>query len=253
LFRYFDKFLIQCPKLNPITETKGVYIKVDGKYFGRWGCILVFKEGRNIIYWDFVIRENYFNYLLDFTEIKRLGYNVLGITSDWHGSLISASEKVFLGIPHQRCLVHTQRFCQSLLTQRPETEAGIKLLEIVKFLNQIKNHDDKEIWIKWLSRFEKKYQGVINERTYTEDKTHWWYTHKNTRRVFRTLKGSINNLFLYLDFPGLPKDTNGLEADFKHLVQKINVHKGLKRGRKIDFVNWYFYLKSVYSKLKKYN
>ncbi|MBI4999311.1 transposase [Candidatus Gottesmanbacteria bacterium] len=223
-----------------------IYVKVDGKYFGRWGCVIVFKERGNIIFWDFVLRENYFNYCLDFAKIKELGYKILGTTSDWHGGLISALKSLFPDIPHQRCLVHTQRFCQSLLTQHPETEAGIRLLEIVKFLNQIKNQNEKEIWIKWLLRFERRYLKVINERTYAEDKRHWWHTHKNLRRAFRTLRSSIDNLFLYLDFPDLSKDTNGLEAEFKHLEQKLSVHKGLTRKRKINFIKWYFFLKSAY-------
>ena len=61
---------------------------------------------------------------------------MLGITSDWHGSITSASKNRYPDIPHQRCLVHTQRFCQMYLTQHPETEAGIKLLEIIRSLHQ---------------------------------------------------------------------------------------------------------------------
>lgn len=171
---------------------------------------------------------------------------MLGITSDWHGSITSASKIRYSDVPHQRCLVHTQRFCQTYLTQHPETKAGIQLLEIVKFLNQVKNKSEKLIWILWLKRFEDKFIDQINERSYAEDKKHWWYTHKNLRRSFRALKLSINNLFLYLDYPGLCKDTNGLEAEFKHLKQKLLVHKGLTRKRKINFIKWYFYLKSGY-------
>jgi len=233
-------------KIKPLSKSKEVYLKVDGKYFGRWGCVLVFKERQNIILWDFVQRESYFSYLNNFSRLERLGYKVLGITSDWHGSITSASKNRYPDVPHQRCLVHTQRFCQTYLTQHPETEAGIQLLEIVKFLNQIKNINDKVIWTRWLQRFEDKYKAQLNERSYAVDHKHWWYTHKNVRRSFRALKMSLSNLFLYLDYPLLCKDTNGLEAEFKHLKQKLAVHKGLTRKRKINFINWYFFLKSKY-------
>jgi len=183
---------------------------------------------------------------LDIARIKELGYKILGVSSDWHGSITSASKNMIPDVPHQRCLVHTQRFCQSLLTRHPETEAGVQLLEIVKCLNHVKNKYEKVIWIKWFERFKKRHINQINERTYAEDKKHWWHAHKNLRRSYRTLKISINNLFLYLDYHGLSKDTNALESEFKHLKQRLSVHKGLTRKRKINFIKWYFYLKSRY-------
>ena len=143
LRRHFDKFLDKPLKIRPLNKSKEIYLKVDGKYFGRWGCILVFKERQDIILWDFVLRESYFSYLDNLSRLKRFGYKVLGITSDWHGSIVSASKNRYPDVPHQRCLVHTQRFCQTYLTKHPETEAGIQLLEIVKFLNQIKTKSEK--------------------------------------------------------------------------------------------------------------
>lgn len=174
-----------------------------------------------------------------------LGYDILGLTSDWQGSLVSAFKGLFTDRPHQRCLVHTQMFGETLLTQRPETQAGRDLLEIVKHLNVIQNHDEKEIWLKWFSRWEERYSDFVNQRSDARDGSkHWWYTHKSTRKVYRSLTTSLDRLFLYLDHPGLEKDTNGLEAEFTHLKQKLSVHKGLKRHRKVNLIKWYFHLKS---------
>jgi len=172
---------------------------------------------------------------------------VKGITSDWHGSLNFAVDKLYPDIPHQRCLVHLQRDSQALLTKKPETNAGIELLEIVRQINIIKNHYEKDIWLKWFNRFEKRNKEVLNQRSFginpQSQKLTWWYTHKNLRRVYRTIKNSLFHLFLYLDNPNLPKDTNGLESEFSHLKRKLSLHRGLKRKRKINFVRWYFYLK----------
>lgn len=191
-------------------------------------------------------RENFLNYRLDLLSLSFLGFIVKGVTSDWHGSVTAAVKSLWPDIPHQRCLVHTQRFCQSLLTQNPETEAGKNLLELVCLLNRVKDHYERDIWLSWLERFGERYGDLIKERTYGENK-HWWYTHKNLRRAFMTLKTTRENLFLYLDSPGMPKDTNGLEAEFSHLKQKLGAHRGMKRGRKANFTRWYFYLKSIYS------
>ena len=249
LLRYFYQFLDKPPLPKRLVKPKKVYLKIDGTYFRRWGCALVYKEGKEIIFWNFVERENYQHYCLDLAQIKSLGYQVKGVTSDRHGSLISVVRNLLPGIPHQHCLVHLQRFCQSLLTQKPQLQAGKELLELVRLLNTITTPYQKNIWLKWLERLSLRYESLIKERTYGENeetgKKTWWYTHKNLRRAFKTLQNSKDNLFLYLNYPHLPKDINGLEAEFSHLKRKLSLHRGLKRERKANFVKWYFFLKST--------
>lgn len=246
LLRHFDQFLDSVPPFVPQKTAQSIYLKADGKYFGKWGCILVFKEGKNIIYWDFVQRENYANYRHAFHEIRKLNYEIQGLTSDWHGSITASFFDIFPDFPHQRCLVHTQRFCQTYLTQNPETEAGKELLEISRCLPENHSKNDRDIWLKWFLRWEQKYISFLKERTYQEHSKKWWYTHQNVRRVYRSLKLTFDHLFLYLDYQKVEKDTNGLEAEFNHLKQKLAVHKGLTRKRKVNFIRWYFYLKSPY-------
>ena len=210
---------------------------------------MLYKAGRDLIYWNFVKRETFANYLFDLLQIRKLGYKIIGATSDWHGSIVSTVKYLFKGnIPHQRCLVHTQRFCESLLTRNPKTEAGVILLDIVKYLNKIRNHYEAGLWIARLSFWERDFGHLTKERTYgvKEDgsKT-WWYTHKNLRRAFRTLRTTLDHLFLYLDYDDLEKDTNGLESEFSHLKQKIGMHRGLIRKRKINAIYWFCYLKSL--------
>jgi uncharacterized protein YktA (UPF0223 family) len=207
---------------------KDVYLKIDGSYFKRWGCIVVYKANKEIVYWSFTKKENCLSFCIDLAEIKNLGYQVKGITSDRNTSLASVIRKFFSGIPHQFCLIHLQRKCQSLLTQNPQTKAERELLELVLFLNKITNLYEKKIWLKWLDRLTQRHKSLIKERTYgLDEKTKrrtWWYTHKNPRRAFRALQVSRYNLFLYLDHPGLSKNNNGLEAEFSHLKGKLNTH-----------------------------
>jgi hypothetical protein len=235
---------------KPLKVKQEVYLKIDGTCFKRWGCALVYKAGQRIIFESFTLRENYASYLLDLIKIIELRYEIKGVTSDGIKGLDSAIKTLFPNnqnpIPHQRCLVHLQRQSQTLLTKNPETQTGMELLEIIKQVNTIKNHYEKNIWIKWFKRFEERNIQVLNQRTYQdkEGKQTWWYTHKNLRRTYRTIKNSLPNLFLYLDYLNLPKDTNGLESEFSHLKRKLSLHRGLKRHRKINFTRWYFYLKS---------
>lgn len=168
--------------------------------------------------------------------------------SDWKGSIVAAVREIafkyFNGsLPHQRCLVHTQLQCQTFLTKRPKTEAGKNLLELVHLLNQVETFYHRNILFRWLQRFEKRFISVIKERTYSEDKKSWWYTHKYLRRTYLILKNNWDHLFVYLDYPFLIKDTNGLEGIFSQLDNKLGRHRGLSKENRGNFLYWFFYLK----------
>jgi hypothetical protein len=244
LTKHFHAFLDNPPKIPKLKIPREINLKCDGKYFGRRGCSLVFKENKNIIFWTFTERESYLGYLVCFSKLREAGYIIKSVTSDKHGSILGAVKASFPGVPHQFCTVHIQRRCESLLTRNPETQAGRDLLELVRFVNKIKTLNDKEIFLKWLDRFEKRYQSILKERTYADRS--WWYTHKNLRLAFNTLKSSKNNMFFYLDDCNIPKDTNGLEAEFTHLKTKLNMHRGLSKRRKENYTFWYWFLKSIY-------
>ena len=229
---------------------KQINLKIDATYFGRWGCSIVFKERSNVIYWHFCLRETFFEYIACFQALVALNYQVLSVTSDKHGSTLSSVKYAFPQVPHQLCLVHIQNRCQTLLTQKPDTQAGRDLLELVRYINKIHSHYDKQIFLNWFSRYETRYAQFLNQRTHNlneNGKNTWWYTHKNVRKAFVHIKSSLPSMFLYLDDPNIPKDTNGLEAEFTHLKTKLNIHRGLKRVRRISFVNWFWYLKSTHN------
>lgn len=245
LSKHFHAFLDVTPKFPKLKIPREINLKCDGKYFGRIGCSLVFKENKNIIFWAFFDRETYRNYLYCFSRLVEMGYIIKSVTSDKHGSLIGSIKTALPDIPHQYCLVHIQRRCETLLTKKPETTAGRNLLEIVKLVNKIKTVNEKQIFIKWLFRYEKRFEIILKQRSYA-NKT-WWYTHKNLRLAFNTLKSSLNNMFFYLDDNNIPKDTNGLEAGFTHLKTKLNIHRGLAKYRKESYVFWYWFLKSIYT------
>ena len=125
-----------------------MYLKIDGTYWKKWGCVLAYKADGEIIYWDCVEKETYLNYIRNLATIHQLGYRILGVVSDKHSSLVSAVNTLLPNIPHQYCLVHIQRRCESLLTRNPKTQAGQDLLGLVKYLNSLPTHYYKNIWIK---------------------------------------------------------------------------------------------------------
>lgn len=244
--RFVHRYLASPPVPTPPRKPQEIYLKIDATYFGRWGCCLVYKAVTRIIFWDFDLRENYLGYLNNLIKLTEWGYIIKGVTSDKHGGLLEAVRRLFPGIPHQYCLVHLRRYCEALLTKHPETQAGQELLVIVSHLTEIDDHYTRDIWLKWFTRFGERYTNFTNQRSHATDGTkHWWYTHKNLRKAYRSLLNSLDHMFLYLDHPGLERDTNGLESEFSHLKEKLRRHRGLKRDRKISFVKWYLHFKAT--------
>lgn len=244
--RYLDK--PPFPNKTPRQDRPPIYLKIDGTYFGHWGCLLVYKSHTGkFIYWNFVTRENFFNYRYDL-EIIKGRYKILGITSDWHGSLVSAVKHTLPDIPHQRCLVHTERTIKQKLTLKPKTEAGKDLLVLARKLNNLESYSRSRKWIYRLHAWYYKYELFLKEKSYginpKTGKDSWWYTHKRHRSAYKTLYSTLDNLFLHFDYELLDKDTNGLEVEFKHLNHKINKHIGLTRRRKVSLMFWYLYLKN---------
>jgi hypothetical protein len=250
---HFHKFLNKPPTPLRPEFHRYIWLKADAKYFGKRGsrfsfCVILYKEGVNLIYWRFAKHETFDGYVQDFALLTSWGYTILGITSDWHKSLVGAVKYFFKGnIPHQRCLVHTQRYCRNKVTRNPKTEAGKQFLDLIYRLNSISSHYEKQIWITWFNNLYIRWEHMIKQRTYSNDpnsKKIWWYTHKNLRNAYRTVLTTTDHLFLYLDYDGLDKDTNGLESEFAHLTEKIHAHRGMSKKHKISAISWYIFLKS---------
>jgi len=268
LLGYFHDFLSLSPPANEyfkkLKNNKRLFgglggaLLIDADYFGRDNCLIVYRDypsGINVFYrWSGGEFKN--EILVDLCFLVKNDYPLRGAISDWKRAIVSAvqivsqkyAHKLNLKqpLPHQRCLVHVQLSCQGWLTKKPKTEAGQNLLQLVHLLNEVKSHYEKNILYLWLTRFEKEYGDFVQERTCSRDKQGkkiWWYTHKYLRRAFVLLKRNWDNLFVYLDYHWLSKDSNGLEGFFSQLDGSINRHRGLKRERLSHFLYWYLFLK----------
>jgi hypothetical protein len=211
-------------------------------------CVILVKCESKIIYYDIWDKESFNNYVALFIFLDSKGITVLGITSDWHPSCVSAFKYTNTNKPHQRCLVHTTRYCEQRITKKPQTEAGVALLKLVNQLCDITSKSEKAKWLYRLYALEIKYSSFINQTTpYTDlnGRKRWWYTHKKLRQAFRSILKTQDNLFKYLDYNYIRSDTNNLEGEFSHVKQKILNHRGLKKNRKIAVIKWYLFLKMI--------
>jgi hypothetical protein len=223
---------------------------IDADWFGRDDCLIIYRDypTGEIIFFRYAQGEYKNIFSTDLVFLIKHGYPLKGIVSDWKGSIVASIREIgikyFEGdLPHQRCLVHTQLQCQTLLTKRPKTEAGRNLLDLVHLLNDATTFYHRNILFLWLQRFEERFLPIIKERTYSEDKKSWWYTHKYLRRTFLILKNNWDHLFKFLNYPFLIKDTNGVEGLFSQLDNKLGRHRGLSKKNRGNFLYWFFFLK----------
>ena len=90
---------------------------------------------------------------------------------------------------------------------------------------------------------------AIKEKSYDAEHKHWWYTHKNLRKVVRHIENALPDMFYYLDDKNIPKTTNGLEGRFNFLKHHLNSHRGLSKSKRKNYFDWYLSTKFI-SKIK---
>jgi len=118
----------------PVTargSTAGILL-LDATWNHRQWCLLLYRDtGGLILSHRFALGERLEGYLEDLSRLNSVGYQPKAIVSDGHSALLKAVNRVFLGVPQQRCLLHLQRQCLLWLTQQPKTLAGQSLRHLV--------------------------------------------------------------------------------------------------------------------------
>jgi len=131
-------------------------------------------------------------------------------------------------------LVYLKRF--------PKTEAGIILRHLIRKLHEISNHKDKNFWITEFDGWCKKHDSFLKKQSESLSEKKW-YTHKLLRRTRSLIKNALPNMFYYLDDSKIPKSSNGLECRFSYLKNNLNIHRGLTKKNRKNFILWYNYFK----------
>lgn len=241
----FNGLLEQPPKPNPAPNSKAVLL-IDGTWFRRTNCLVVYYDSvlNRLQWWRYTDKENSDEIADDLKTLKESGVTCIGVVTDGGKPLIKGVTDVYPTIPKQRCLVHLQRLSLIWLTRKPRTDAGMELRTLCLLINKIKTKRLRNKWLKMFDRWNHKYSELLKEKTFSEAKRHWWYTHKSLRKVRRYLLNAIENMFAYLDNAKIPKDTNALEGGiFAPLKESCRIHRGVSKLKKENFLAWYLYLK----------
>lgn len=239
--RTFYYFLSQAP-VTPIIHHDHVNLRVDATYFKRF-CVVCYQD--NLLSYTQLFRfsdaERYEEIREDLTNLLKLGLQIESITSDGHKATLKAIKKVMPNVIVQRCLVHIQRMCLLWLTANPSYDAGKELRAIVGYIHLIETHNDKIYFTNQLTLWYTKHKLFLNEKSYKPETGRHWFKHKYIRRSFFTIKRALPNMFWYLENSKIPKTTNGIESYFGHLKNHLDLHRGLTKEHRINFIKWYIY------------
>lgn len=245
--REIDRLLERPPKIEILPNLKA-HLLIDGTFFKRTNCLVLYFD--NDLQHTDLLRystgEKRVEIEIDLRKLKRAGVNVVSVTADGKEAIKAAVRRVFPKAEFQRCLVHIQRYGETYITQKPKTRAGLELQEIVRRLNMI---DCELAQMTWLGRFfewKRVYGNFLKERSFGEK--HWWYTHRNLRRVAFHIDKALPDMWRYMDNKSIPKDTNALEGRFTDLKQKFKNHRGLKKEKREGYFTWYIYYKNLKKK-----
>lgn len=242
LHRWFDDYLDTFPSWTINTSTP-IYLLIDGTYYSDDHCLIVYRAEnlKRTIFYRFTTREDDDEIASDLLNIKDMGYEVIGITTDGGDNIIRAVQYVFPYVPRQRCVVHVQRECLTSITMRPRSPEARLFRNLVQQLSIVYTNNDKLWWLSQYSRWTEDNLEYVFQKGVVSYSKQEYYVHNDLRKAYIHLKRALPNLFTYIDHPGVPKTTNALEAFFGHIKDQIRLHRGLAESRTDNFIKWFLF------------
>ena len=246
LLNRFSSFWTDIPlPLAPSTLSQ-TYLVVDAIYLaGHSECVLIGRAGNGHIFWLFAKQETTAVWMDFFRKLPMPA----ALVCDAQSGLLSAVKMVWPKIPMQRCLAHLQRLAVSKLTRHPQTLAGQELLRLVYTIHGIKTGRDRDKWVADFDGWTQHWARFLKERTYgthPSGKNNWWYTHRRIRALKHTIQESISSLFVFVDYPDVPRTSNlvegGINSRLKELLRR---HRGMNLEHKKALVAHYLDSRNV--------
>lgn len=214
-------------------EPQPTVIVPDTTFWGRGYGVTVFRSWnlKRNLWWTEVPSEKMVHYEYGRKILEEQGWTFVVAVIDGRRGLAS----VFKDMPVQVCHFHQLKTVTKYLTRRPKTEAGQALRRLALTLTRTNENEFSQALAAW----EKKYYCFYTEKTYVTGTKHWYYTHKNVRSAYLSLKSNLSNLFTYQKYPELniPNTTNTIDGYFASLKKKVAQHHGLRRDRRFKVIS----------------
>ncbi len=220
-----------------ISSKKDVIILADASYWGRRFGVLVFKDwkSKRIIWRKFLNKKET---LVDYQEgldwVLTEGFRIEGVVCDGLQGLFN----LFGAYKVQMCQFHQYKIIERKLTKNSVLEASKELLEIAKLMC----HTDKESFEGVFKEWCDKWDLFLKERAIDPKSGKKRYVHRPIRSAMQSIKRNMKYLWTWYDFieVGIPNTNNSIEGQFSDLKNKLRNHNGLRRARKMIFIDEYF-------------
>ena len=226
-----QKYLDMYSVTKKTTKPKKIVLLIDTTYFWVFG-LMVFKDyvTKKVINYKIVDYETNIAYKLWIEELQNDWRTIKAIVCDWRKWLLWW----FGEIPTQMCQFHQGQIIRRYITKNPILEPNKELKEIVKWLT----HTDKWTFKICLESRYQKHELFLKEKG-INSKWKKYYIHKRTRSAYFSLKRNLKYLFIYQDYLwklDIPNTTNWIESLFSHLKYKVNLHRWLRKDRKLKLI-----------------
>lgn len=223
--------------VHSISKYKDVTVQLDTTYWGKHFGLMVIKDAlRNKILWHKYVRnETIAQYIEGISWLKSQGFKIYGAVIDGMRGLAQA----LYPIPVQMCQFHQILIIRRYLTQEPDLEASVQLLDLVKSITKM----DKESFIGAFNEWYEKYKDVLNERVHDKriKRNMPPYMRPRLRSAYLSLRRNMPLLWTFYDHPetGLPNTNNGIEGLFSDLKGKLRVHRGISKDNRKKLLDEY--------------
>ena len=223
--KYLDTHEVDASDIEP----QPTVIVPDTTFWGRGYGVVVFRSWnlRRNLWWNEVPSEKMIHYQYGRKILEEKGWTFIASVVDGRRGLANVFSD---DMPVQVCHFHQLQTVTKYLTRRPKTEAGQELRKIALTLTKT----NEATFAKALTDWEKKYHNFYTEKNHITGTNRWYYTHKNVRSAYLSLKRNLFNLFTYQRYPELniPNTTNTIDGYFASLKKKVAQHHGLRRDRR---------------------
>lgn len=224
------------PLPQPALTPQSTVVIADTTFWGRTYGVCVFRAHalKKHIWWHDVASERMAHYHYGRKILESEGWTFTAAVVDGRRGLVN----VFNDIPVQICQFHQIKQVTKYLTRRPKTEAGRELRTLTLTLTKT----DEATFTRALELWHTKWQSFIEEKTvntFVTGRQQWYYTHKNVRSAYYSLKRNLHYLFTYQKYSHLniPNTTNDLDGSFSNLKKKLAVHHGLRKDRRYKVIS----------------
>ena len=223
-----------------LTYLKSATFSMMVLYFGRNNCFISIMnaQDQSIAEHIHTAKEGYHHVIAWFRELRAKGLNPLSVTIDGEHSVMRAIREVWPKAKLQRCLYHIQREGMRWLRTFPKTQAGRELRAILSALASVKSFKDRDVFMglfhAWINAHYSFIKALPNSTIQFKD----------LKKTVTLIKNALPDMFHYLENPNIPSTTNALEGFYSRLKSDYQRHRGLSSKNRINYLNWYCWLKN---------